>query len=227
MGKNKNKKGNKLRVLTEHEQKLLDTNQYELFLKETGDNKLLNESVKIDKNLVLSMVRDFSELGKMPKFSKLDLTKYLAVDNRRDYLSSTGVVRYSDFGFGDVSKVQSPRLETFKKDTHCICCGLEGSYFKKTYSQNTYHLNFFGTSELGNEVLFTKDHIIPKSKGGKNESSNYVTCCTHCNCLKDNLELSWKEVIDLVLANDFRPFKHSLNGETKQLILKKYKKELV
>jgi len=36
----------------------------------------------------------------------------------------------------------------------------------------------------GHEVLMTKDHIIPKSKGGKNTLKKYQTMCTHCNCRK-------------------------------------------
>ena len=38
----------------------------------------------------------------------------------------------------------------------------------------------------GEEVLFTKDHIIPKSKGGKNHISNYQTMCEPCNSEKGN-----------------------------------------
>lgn len=37
-----------------------------------------------------------------------------------------------------------------------------------------------------NEVLMTKDHIIPKSKGGKNNLSNYQPMCCICNKQKDN-----------------------------------------
>lgn len=35
--------------------------------------------------------------------------------------------------------------------------------------------------ENGKEVLMTKDHIIPKSKGGANDISNYQTMCKRCN----------------------------------------------
>lgn len=32
----------------------------------------------------------------------------------------------------------------------------------------------------------TIDHIIPRSKGGKNTWTNLVTCCSRCNGIKDN-----------------------------------------
>lgn len=32
----------------------------------------------------------------------------------------------------------------------------------------------------------TLDHIIPVSKGGKDEVSNLVVCCHDCNTIKDN-----------------------------------------
>lgn len=34
--------------------------------------------------------------------------------------------------------------------------------------------------------LVTIDHVIPKSKGGKNIWDNLVTCCISCNTKKDN-----------------------------------------
>jgi hypothetical protein len=33
----------------------------------------------------------------------------------------------------------------------------------------------------------TKDHILPKSKGGHNGVDNYVSCCEDCNNLKGNM----------------------------------------
>lgn len=30
----------------------------------------------------------------------------------------------------------------------------------------------------------TKDHIVPKSKGGPDKIENYQTMCTECNCIK-------------------------------------------
>ena len=32
----------------------------------------------------------------------------------------------------------------------------------------------------------TKDHILPKSKGGKDEIDNYQTMCIRCNKAKGN-----------------------------------------
>lgn len=55
-----------------------------------------------------------------------------------------------------------------KNGTHCYYCDLEF-----------------------NEIdLKTIDHIIPTSKGGRNTSSNKVSCCSNCNVYKSNLSLT-------------------------------------
>jgi len=44
-----------------------------------------------------------------------------------------------------------------------------------------FHLNLYGFDENGEEVLMTRDHIIPVSRGGKNHLSNYQVYCWKCN----------------------------------------------
>lgn len=88
---------------------------------------------------------------------------------------------------GDKIYGNSQRYQTFlTKGTKCACCGLEGKFFAKERAGNVkrYHLNLYGIDENGEEVLFTKDHIIPKSKGGSNRLDNYQTMCERCNVKK-------------------------------------------
>lgn len=90
---------------------------------------------------------------------------------------------------GDIIKGNSQRYQTFfKKGIKCVCCGIEGKYFakEKVSSDKSYHLNLYAIDENGNEVLMTKDHILPKSKGGKDEIDNYQTMCIRCNEAKGN-----------------------------------------
>jgi 5-methylcytosine-specific restriction endonuclease McrA len=49
-----------------------------------------------------------------------------------------------------------------------------------------YHFNLYGYNERGEEIMLTKDHIIPKSKEGKNDIDNYQTMCCKCNWKKGN-----------------------------------------
>jgi 5-methylcytosine-specific restriction endonuclease McrA len=80
----------------------------------------------------------------------------------------------------------SHRYELFAtKGIRCVECGIEGSYFALekdiTDSTSKFHLNLYGKDEKGDEVMITKDHILPKSKGGENRLSNYQPMCYKCN----------------------------------------------
>ena len=85
---------------------------------------------------------------------------------------------------GDPIYMNSERYHVFlQKGTKCVCCGLEALYFAKERHGNNmrYHFNLYGINSENEEVLFTKDHIIPKSKGGLNCLINYQTMCSKCN----------------------------------------------
>lgn len=92
---------------------------------------------------------------------------------------------------GDEMKMASDRYYTFEKSLKCSHCDLEGSFFAKerhSHETGSYHFNLYAIDKDGNEVLMTKDHIIPKSKGGKNIISNYNTQCTICNHIKQDTD---------------------------------------
>lgn len=96
--------------------------------------------------------------------------------------------RFVDFD-GDMMKMESQRYRLFKRDgTTCVKCKLVGTFFRKERHEHDkqYHFNLYGINENNQEILFTKDHIIPKSKGGKNILSNYQVMCYTCNHDKGN-----------------------------------------
>jgi hypothetical protein len=87
-------------------------------------------------------------------------------------------------------KTKSLRYDIFNNSITCVTCGIGGSYFalekiKHGSTTNRYHANLYAVKD-GEEVLMTKDHIIPKSKGGKDHQSNLQTMCHVCNQKKGN-----------------------------------------
>jgi len=88
----------------------------------------------------------------------------------------------------------SERYTVFlEKGTTCVGCGLKALYFalernrheKNPVGQNVFHFNLYALTSEG-EVLFTKDHIMPRSSGGVNFMHNYQTMCAKCNVKKDD-----------------------------------------
>lgn len=85
-------------------------------------------------------------------------------------------------------KTSSVRLLTFKESLVCVGCGIIGTHFwaECNHGDFNYHLNLYAKLEDGGEILMTKDHIIPKSKGGADTLNNMQTMCTKCNNKKGN-----------------------------------------
>jgi hypothetical protein len=85
---------------------------------------------------------------------------------------------------GEWINMASDRYQCFAVyGTTCVDCGLEAQYFimERQGHYGQYHFNLYGLDDQGNEVLFTKDHILPRSRGGKDELKNYQPMCTNCN----------------------------------------------
>jgi 5-methylcytosine-specific restriction endonuclease McrA len=72
-----------------------------------------------------------------------------------------------------------------EKGTKCVNCPTTGTYFAlergATDYKGKFHFNLYGRDKNGREVMITKDHIIPRSKGGKNKLENYQPMCAVCN----------------------------------------------
>ena len=82
----------------------------------------------------------------------------------------------------DVHPISLRYMTFYQKGTRCVCCGKKGTHFKLCGDESTNRRHFNLYAEDG--TLMTKDHILPKSKGGLNRVSNMQTMCTDCNSEK-------------------------------------------
>ena len=80
----------------------------------------------------------------------------------------------------------SLRYMTFyQKGCKCVACGKEGTHFTLDPSSETDTRRHFNLrAEDG--TLMTRDHILPKAKGGRDHISNMQTMCVDCNKAKGN-----------------------------------------
>jgi hypothetical protein len=118
--------------------------------------------------------------------------KVLPMKYLRNLHNVNGPVLYT-FMQGEPVKLSSQRYAVFQASQVCPHCGLEASYLavEKDALIGTarYHINMYGVNESGEEILFTKDHIKPKSLGGANKLENYQTMCVVCNGIKGNQDI--------------------------------------
>lgn len=84
---------------------------------------------------------------------------------------------------GDLVKIATMRLQVFAaKGTTCTVCGVKGTvFYKERNTPGSWHLNLYGTLPDGVEVLMTRDHTIPRSKGGPDTLDNQEPMCHTCN----------------------------------------------
>lgn len=89
---------------------------------------------------------------------------------------------------GHPVRMNSQRYHLFaQKGCQCVQCGITGAYFaleKDPYSSSDlFHFNLYGLRD-DDEIMITKDHIIPRAKGGANKLTNYQPMCSPCNNAK-------------------------------------------
>lgn len=158
---------------------------------------------------------DFKKLERLVKTYNLDQSLQLTgmryiriatyIDNVEQLLHD--IVNCSDDYYelpnGFKVKPSSLRYQVFNQNLTCSKCGIKGKFLalERCLSDKGgdegdregqgFHLNLYALDEIGREVLMTKDHIIPKSKGGPDDLSNLQTMCVNCNIEKgDKEELS-------------------------------------
>ncbi len=100
--------------------------------------------------------------------------------------------QYNNINYGFTS-----RMQLFSKNPTCVSCKITGIIIRlESHKDEKPHLNLYAVED-GKYILMTKDHIKPKSKGGRNIRKNYQTMCEICNALKSHHDLSTEEVKDL------------------------------
>lgn len=121
-------------------------------------------------------------------FSLDAVLPYIKDDKRAE-----GATRLYEDDEGHIHEVKmtSARYHLFKNSVKCVGCGIEGKYFalERNFKQqhngrSRHHFNLYSINQHGHEVMMTKDHIVPKSKGGSNSMKNYQTMCRSCNAAK-------------------------------------------
>jgi 5-methylcytosine-specific restriction endonuclease McrA len=61
------------------------------------------------------------------------------------------------------------------------------------------HFNLYGKKD-DKLILFTRDHILPKSKGGEDSQKNYQTMCEVCNMKKRNRDITVEQLQQEILG---------------------------
>lgn len=87
----------------------------------------------------------------------------------------------------DINMTSLRYQNMYKNGPVCKKCGIVGTFLwieKLDRSHTKWHMNLYGNRENGTEVMLTKDHIIPKSKGGEDHIDNLQTLCFKCNVKK-------------------------------------------
>lgn len=84
------------------------------------------------------------------------------------------------------------RYDVYKKWIEMKAAGKEKEFLEwekrniKDCNQKAFHFNLYANAPKGGTVLMTKDHIVPRSKGGRDCMANYQPMCVKCNNKKGN-----------------------------------------
>lgn len=143
-----------------------------------------------DVQVDLAKMKDRKRLVHLGEFSLDDVFPHVTEDlTKREYAvgDKTHTVR-----------MDSERYHVFKENHRCVACGLAGTKLLLDLNpgDTSPHFNMYA-EESGRLVLMTKDHKIPKSKGGTDALSNFRTMCATCNNIRGNADLALADIHEL------------------------------
>lgn len=105
------------------------------------------------------------------------------------YVSASHIMNLIDSGHsyfsynGNNISLDNLKFQVFKtKGIKCAYCKIKGTIFLIFNYKGGYYLNLY----TNNGVLITKDHIVPKARGGKTDINNLQTLCIRCNMKKSD-----------------------------------------
>ena len=134
----------------------------------------------------------YARIGTYPVEEILTLIIEEPRENLKILLSRSDYKAFVSKSFnGHMVKMDSLRYQVFKiHGITCVTCGLVGTHFAleahkpdAVKPNAPYHFNLYGMRN-GKEVMLTKDHILPKSKGGMDRIDNMQPMCETCNWAK-------------------------------------------
>ena len=140
-------------------------------------------------------LKDKKKLVKIAEFGLEEVLPFISKsDDKKKY--TVGNETYN-------VRMNSDRYFVFLKDIRCVACGLEGQIMMLELNpgDDVPYFNLYG-EEYGRLVLMTKDHILAKAKNGPDEIDNYATCCSICNNLKGDYDLTYDQVLELRKLHD-------------------------
>lgn len=156
-------------------------------------NSILDSNPKGDNfdcfevHVELVQLKEKNKFVHLAAFEVDEILKHVTIEETRKEWTIDGAT-YS-------VRMNSDRYLLFLKSRVCVACGLIGTHMMldMVTGDAQPHFNLYA-EEDGRLVLMTKDHIVPKSKGGPNSLTNYQLMCCHCNNLKASYDLGPDEV---------------------------------
>lgn len=108
---------------------------------------------------------------------------------------------YAVLPFEEVRRTRIGRMSKDSRgDCSCVTCGLKGAFVvvhqhigEVAKHQNGRHYDLYGIQTDGSWLMMTIDHILPRSKGGTNRSTNLQVMCATCNSRVKKNNLSQDE----------------------------------
>lgn len=125
----------------------------------------------------LYRIKEFDINWVLDLFSQGDLNRHANVSDLEEKIIVDG--------FTYLVKKGRPKYKLFKLNgPTCVQCGITANkcFMEMTVDVvNVAHFNFYNTLPGSKEIMITIDHIIPRSKGGRNWIDNYQVMCFKCN----------------------------------------------